>query len=129
MEGEEARSNINNELRPRRQKRQRRMSETISYEQSIENLSSEGKETLLLVNRKHRRPINTIPNTVSSVFDNTSLPYRWLRSGWIAEERRMLTNRLYRYFYDPKGQMYNTRQEVDHICEELDKSRALVIVD
>lgn len=82
-----------------RQKRQRRASLGISYERSVENLSRGGRETLEMVNQNRPKPLNTIPGTSSVVFDNTSRQYDWLRSGWLVEERRMLSNRLYRVIF------------------------------
>lgn len=78
--------------------RQSKNSKRISYENSVENMSIEGKTTVTIVNRKSKqRPLNTIPGTSCAVFDNTWPSYNWLRSGWIVEERMMLSNeRLYR---------------------------------
>ncbi|ESQ41336.1 hypothetical protein EUTSA_v10015565mg [Eutrema salsugineum] len=116
-------------------RRQARRSGAMSYEGSVMDLSREGRKTHLLLNQTRVRPLNSIPGTYSTVFDNTSPPYNWLRLGWLAEERRMLaTGRLYRYFYDPMGQMYNTRQEVEHMCAYIDKkmdkkNRVIIFID
>lgn len=90
MEAESTSSGHRRQKRPR----QRRSSEVISYENSVANLSKEGKETLMIVSR--RRQLNKIPNTSCTVFDNTCPRYNWLRSGWIAEERLKPHDRLYR---------------------------------
>ncbi|AED91946.1 hypothetical protein AtNW77_Chr5g0097331 [Arabidopsis thaliana] len=121
MEAESSSSGHRRQKRPR----QKRSSDVISYESSVANLSREGKETLMIVSR--RRQLNKIPNTSSTVFDNTCPRYNWLRSGWIAEERLKVYDRLYRYFYDPLGQMYHTRGEVDQIYADIEKSRAIVV--
>lgn len=91
MEGGE--SSVSGQRRQKRP-RQTRVSDGISYESSVANLSREGRETLMVVNRK--RLLNTIPDASCAVFDNTCPRYKWLRSGWIAEERLKSHNRLYR---------------------------------
>ncbi|XP_022764535.1 uncharacterized protein LOC111309792 [Durio zibethinus] len=50
-------------------------------------------------------------------FDNTDPGYGWLLPGWIAEERRVLSGRLYRYYYDPSGRQYRTQREVLYAWE------------
>ncbi|XP_010419992.1 PREDICTED: uncharacterized protein LOC104705644 [Camelina sativa] len=107
--------------------RQRRATKGIDYESSVANLSREGRETLTVVN--HRKRLNTIPGTSCSVFDHTCPRYRWLHPGWIVEERIMSHDRLYRYYYDPLGQLYNSRGQVTQMLADTEKTRALVIYD
>ncbi|XP_010492163.1 PREDICTED: uncharacterized protein LOC104769607 [Camelina sativa] len=107
--------------------RQRRALKGIDYETSIANLSREGRETLMVVNRKKR--LNTIPGTHCSVFDHSCPRYRWLHPGWIVEERIMPHQRLYRYYYDPLGQLYNSRGQVTQMLADTENTRALVIYD
>lgn len=96
MEGEAS----NSDRQQHKRSRQKRSSESLSYEHSVENLSKEGKDTLRIVNQNLRRsPLNTIQYTSSVVFDNTSPAYDWLPSGWIAEERVKSHGRLYRVWF------------------------------
>ncbi|KAJ4912015.1 Uncharacterized protein Rs2_06636 [Raphanus sativus] len=112
-----------------------RKTEVISYEKSVVQLSREGRQTHLVVDRARKTPLNTRGRSYSTVFDNTSPQYNWLRDGWLVEERRiMLTGRLYRYYYDPLGQVYGTRHEVEQICAYIDrnknrKKREVIIID
>ncbi|PQQ06657.1 hypothetical protein Pyn_29753 [Prunus yedoensis var. nudiflora] len=55
------------------------------------------------------------PRATSTFFDYTSGRYSWLLPGWVVEERRMPSSRLYRYYYDPSGRLYNTKYEVVHV--------------
>ncbi|KAJ0229516.1 Uncharacterized protein HA466_0315410 [Hirschfeldia incana] len=112
-----------------------RKTEVISYEKSVVQLSREGRQTHLVVERARKTPLNTRGRSYSTVFDNTSPQYNWLRNGWLVEERRiMLTGRLYRYYYDPIGQVYGTRYEVEQMCAYIDrdrnrKKREIIIID
>ncbi|KAL1188949.1 hypothetical protein V5N11_003757 [Cardamine amara subsp. amara] len=123
--------------RPKRNRcpRQSKIAKMISYEDSVKNLSKRGKETLKIVNRKtNQRALNTIPGTCSAVFDNTWPSCKWLRPGWIVEERMMVpSERLYRYYYDPLGQLYSTRSAVEYIyartAEKKEKKRVVIIID
>lgn len=43
-------------------------------------------------------------------------------------------NFIVQYYYDPAGQMYNTRHEVDQICSDIEKSldeknRVVIVID
>ncbi|VVB02326.1 unnamed protein product [Arabis nemorensis] len=101
MEVDEGSSNGRRRQKPKQKPKrqwqwQRRASVGMSFEKSVDNLSRAGRETLVLVNRKRRKLLNTIPYTLSNIFDNTCPQYCWLRFGWIAEERRKLSGRLYR---------------------------------
>ncbi|XP_021749524.1 uncharacterized protein LOC110715268 [Chenopodium quinoa] len=63
--------------------------------------------------RGHERITGTDPNgTVSFIHDMSSPSYRWLLPGWLAEERILANGRVYKYYYDPKGNQYNTKYEV-----------------
>ncbi|CAH8328066.1 unnamed protein product [Eruca vesicaria subsp. sativa] len=96
--------------------------EVISFEQSFVQLSSEGKKTYLVVEKVLKRPFNTFDGAYSVVFDNTCPRYKWVRNGWLVEERRiMLSGRLYRYYYDPKGKVYKTKYQVEQIFADIDK--------
>ncbi|KAF2599366.1 hypothetical protein F2Q68_00007310 [Brassica cretica] len=121
--------------RGRPKRAQIRKTEVISYEKSVTQLSREGRQTHLVVDRARKTPLNTHSRSYSTVFDNTSPQYNWLRDGWLVEERRiMLTGRLYRYYYDPLGQVYGTRYEVEQMCAYIDrnknrKKREIIIID
>ncbi|EOA23022.1 hypothetical protein CARUB_v10003785mg [Capsella rubella] len=123
ISGEPSQVSGKREKRPR----QRKAPKGIDFESSVANLSREGRETLMVVNRKKR--LNTIPGNTCSVFDHTCPRYKWLHPGWICEERVKPSHRLYRYFYDPLGQMYNTKGEVAQMYADTEKTRALVIYD
>ncbi|EOY18147.1 Uncharacterized protein TCM_042764 [Theobroma cacao] len=58
--------------------------------------------------RRHRRK----PGSTVTYRDQSDHGYGWLLPGWVAEERRMLTGRLYTYYYDRWGRQYNTKREV-----------------
>ncbi|XP_044508078.1 uncharacterized protein LOC123227370 [Mangifera indica] len=58
------------------------------------------------------------PGTRCVMLDNSFRGYGWLLPGWIAEERRMQSGRIYRYYYDPEGRIYKTRHEVTHAWEQ-----------
>ncbi|XP_050212129.1 uncharacterized protein LOC126662249 [Mercurialis annua] len=60
--------------------------------------------------RRSRKP--PCPGSRHYVYDNTFLGYGWLLPGWIVEERIMQHGRLYRYYYDPAGRLYRTKNEV-----------------
>ncbi|KAF8049809.1 hypothetical protein N665_2115s0009 [Sinapis alba] len=117
----------------RRERKIIKKTEVISYEQSVVQLSKEGRKTYLIVERKRKRPLNTIDGAYSAVFDNTYPQYNWLYSGWLVEERRiMLSGRLYRYYYDPKGKVYKFRYQVEqvfaNIGTEVAKKKPVVII-
>ncbi|KAF3504968.1 hypothetical protein F2Q69_00044919 [Brassica cretica] len=85
--------------RPKRKKGIKK-TEVISYEQSVVQLSKEGRNTYMIVEKKRKRPMNTIHGAYSAVFDNTYPQYNWLYNGWLVEERRiMLSGRLYRVMF------------------------------
>nr|KYP64982.1 hypothetical protein KK1_019596 [Cajanus cajan] len=64
-------------------------------------------------------------NTTVTFHDMTSVGYGWLLPGWVAEERRVESGRIYRYYYDPDGEYYPTQKKV------LDafKERGVIVVD
>ncbi|KAL1188531.1 hypothetical protein V5N11_005957 [Cardamine amara subsp. amara] len=124
MEGETSRSGQQPQKRPK----QRRASTGISYENSVMNLSMEGRETLRVKTRKSKRSLNSIPGNSCAVFDNAWPDYNWLQTGWIVEERVKPHNRLYRYYYNPLGQMYNTRYAVERIYADIKKDRGINVI-
>ncbi|KAB1217875.1 hypothetical protein CJ030_MR3G014715 [Morella rubra] len=79
--------------------------------------------TISRVTQNRRRAVH--PGTRCILHDNTSPGYGWLLPGWIGEERRMLSGRVYRYYYDPSGRLYRTQHEVIHAWEQL----GMVVVD
>lgn len=100
MEVDERSTNGRHRQKPKQKRQwQRRVSVEMSFEKSVDNLSRAGRETLVLVNRKRRKLLNTIPYTSCTIFDNTCPQYCWLRFGWIAEERCKLSGRLYRVIF------------------------------
>ncbi|VVA97312.1 unnamed protein product [Arabis nemorensis] len=129
MEGGEGSSNgrLRRSQKPKRQL-QKRASRGITFERSVENLSRAGRETLALMNRTRQILLNSIPHNLCAVFDNSCLHYRWIRSGWLVEERQKLAGRLYRYYYDPMGQMYRFRHEVETIYRTIDENNRVVII-
>ncbi|CAN6865224.1 hypothetical protein Bca4012_046280 [Brassica carinata] len=111
--------------RPKRKKGIKK-TEVISYEQSVVQLSKEGRKTYMTVEKKRKRPMNTIHGAYSAVFDNTYPQYNWLYNGWLVEERRiMLSGRLYRYYYDPKGKEYKFRYQVEQVLTSIGKHLAI----
>ncbi|KAI9156559.1 hypothetical protein LWI28_008627 [Acer negundo] len=83
----------------------------------VMRMSRLGRSTLARVQRRSR---SRRSNRSESVFQDNMFPaYRWLLPGWIVEERRMNTGRIYKYFYDPAGNMYYSRAEVLHAWERL----------
>ncbi|XP_018443306.2 uncharacterized protein LOC108815152 [Raphanus sativus] len=112
-----------------------RKTEVISYEQSVVQLSKEARKTCLIVERKRKRSLNTVDGAYSAVFDNTYPQYKWLYKGWLVEERRiMLSGRLYRYYYDPKGRVYKFRYEVEQVFEDMgehlaEKKPVVIVLD
>ncbi|CAH8327809.1 unnamed protein product [Eruca vesicaria subsp. sativa] len=131
--GEGSSSKVQPKRRTQIRKKQIRKTEVISYEQSVVQLSSEGRKTYLIVERKRKNPLNTIYGSYSAVFDNTYPQYKWLYNGWLVEERRiMLSGRLYRYYYDPEGKEYKFRYEVEQVFakigNDLAKKKPVVII-
>ncbi|OMO96848.1 hypothetical protein COLO4_15045 [Corchorus olitorius] len=66
----------------------------------------------IVMDRKAGRTERRTPGATVKFFDRGFSPYSWLLPAWIVEERRMPTGRLYRYYYDPEGNMYRTKYEV-----------------
>ncbi|EXC30498.1 hypothetical protein L484_010746 [Morus notabilis] len=77
----------------------------------------------IIAERHRRRPRR--PGTMCTVHDNKSPGYGWLLPGWGAEERHMLSGRVYRYYYDPSGRLYYTLAEVLRAWEEA----GLILLD
>jgi len=63
-----------------------------------QTLSEKTKETLSKIKR-HSRPRAGNEQTLCTIHDNTSPGYQWLLPGWVAEERHMLSGRVYRVFF------------------------------
>ncbi|KAI9128378.1 hypothetical protein K1719_001371 [Acacia pycnantha] len=68
------------------------------------------------VSRRPRKRLQ--PGTRITLHDSSSPGYGWLLAGWLCEERVMESGRVYRYFYDPDGTLYNTQQEVKAAWEK-----------
>ncbi|TYH00358.1 hypothetical protein ES288_A10G269600v1 [Gossypium darwinii] len=78
-----------------------------------EQLSPLSKITLQNVkNRPYQKKNRKLPGGSVRYFDNSNPRYSWLLNGWLAEERRVPSGRLYRYFYDPVGRQYRTKTKV-----------------
>ncbi|XP_021296079.1 uncharacterized protein LOC110425471 [Herrania umbratica] len=65
--------------------------------------------------RPHQNCHRRKPGSTVTYRDQSDYGYGWLLPGWVAEERRMRTGRLYRYYYDPSGRQYSTKREIQHI--------------
>ncbi|KAM6582545.1 hypothetical protein CsatB_009547 [Cannabis sativa] len=76
-----------------------------------------------LSQRRRRRPKK--PGTMSTIHDNSCQGYGWLLPGWIAEERHMVSGKVYRYYYDPSGRLYYTQSEVIRTWEK----NGLILLD
>ncbi|CAL5185562.1 unnamed protein product [Lathyrus oleraceus] len=73
---------------------------------------------------KHNRRLSD--NVVMCTYhDKTSPGYEWLLTAWVAEERRMKSGRVYKYFYDPEGNLYKSKSEVTAAWEK----DGLVLID
>nr|CAN62048.1 hypothetical protein VITISV_026045 [Vitis vinifera] len=68
--------------------------------------------TASTVLRVQQRSRTLNPAIRYALHDNTSPAYRWLLPGWLAEERTVANGRVYRYYYDPSGRLYRTKNEV-----------------
>ncbi|KAL2329559.1 hypothetical protein Fmac_017140 [Flemingia macrophylla] len=66
---------------------------------------------------KHRKLLG--PNTVLSYHDMNSVGYGWLLPGWVAEERRVESGRIYRYYYGPDGKYYLSQKQVLEAFKQL----------
>ncbi|CAN8256416.1 unnamed protein product [Cochlearia groenlandica] len=116
----------------RRNDRQIRM-----WARSVTRLSSEGKKTVLVMNGTLKRPLVTRNGSYSLIFDNISSPrFTWLRPGWIVEERRTIgfACRIDQYYYDPMGNLYTNRCDVEDMNREMDRymnniDRVFIILD
>ncbi|KAK7351776.1 hypothetical protein VNO77_11469 [Canavalia gladiata] len=74
-------------------------------------------------NRYHRCTGNE--RVVCTIHDHSSPGYGWLLPGWVAEERHMVSGRIYRYYYDPEGYQYRSRNVVMAILENA----GMVVID
>ncbi|KAM7263414.1 hypothetical protein ACFE04_001097 [Oxalis oulophora] len=71
------------------------------------------QETFQIIKEKYERKKYN-PNISRIVIrDNTELRYNWLLPGWVCEERTVDKGRprVYRYYYDPAGNQYDTCTE------------------
>ncbi|XP_047158867.1 uncharacterized protein LOC124829407 [Vigna umbellata] len=64
--------------------------------------------------------------TTVTYHDCTSVGYGWLLPGWVAEERRVQSGRIYRYYYDPNGSFYESQQKV---LEFLEQFWGIIVLD
>ncbi|KAG8498723.1 hypothetical protein CXB51_005047 [Gossypium anomalum] len=60
-----------------------------------------------------------LPGGIVRHFDNNDPRYGWLLAGWLVEERRTPSGRLYRYYYDPTGRQYRIKTEVLFAWEKM----------
>ncbi|XP_061338304.1 uncharacterized protein LOC133285146 [Gastrolobium bilobum] len=63
--------------------------------------------------------------TKCTFHDMTSIGYGWLLPGWVAEERHTQRGRIYRYYYDPNGNFYETQRQVVAVLEKC----GVVVID
>ncbi|TYI62746.1 hypothetical protein E1A91_D10G269100v1 [Gossypium mustelinum] len=63
-------------------------------------------------NRPYQKSNRKLPGGAVRYFDNNDPHYSWLLDGWLAEERRVPSGRLYRYYYDLVGRQYRTKIKV-----------------
>ncbi|KAG4201748.1 hypothetical protein ERO13_A05G298250v2 [Gossypium hirsutum] len=63
-------------------------------------------------NRPHQKSNRKLPGCTVRYFDNNDPRYSWLLDGWLVEERRVPSGKLYRYYYDLAGHQYRTKTEV-----------------
>ncbi|WVZ06372.1 hypothetical protein V8G54_019718 [Vigna mungo] len=64
--------------------------------------------------------------TTVTYHDCTAAGYGWLLPGWVAEERRVQSGRIYRYYYDPNGSFYESQQKV---LEFLEQFWGIIVLD
>ncbi|TYH51553.1 hypothetical protein ES332_D10G284100v1 [Gossypium tomentosum] len=69
--------------------------------------------------RPHQKGNRKLPGGTVRYFDNNEPRYGWLLNGWLAEERRVPSGRLYRYYYDPVGRQYRTKTKVLFAWEKM----------
>ncbi|CAI8595171.1 unnamed protein product [Vicia faba] len=87
-----------------------------------EHFSEVTKMTLSKI--KHNRGLSH--NVAMCTYhDNTSPGYEWLLPAWVTEERHMNSGRIYKYYYDPEGNRYNSKSEVKAAWEK----DGLVLID
>ncbi|KAJ1378734.1 Methyl-CpG DNA-binding [Sesbania bispinosa] len=64
------------------------------------------------VSKIKRKRTRSEAKPLCTIHDNTSPGYGWLLPGWVGEERHMESGRVYRYYYDPDGNLYKSKAEV-----------------
>ncbi|KAK9913531.1 hypothetical protein M0R45_037344 [Rubus argutus] len=85
----------------------RNVNVTISH--SLTNPRSLATWEKLKARPGHGRPIKA--GTVCHFWDKERPKYAWLPEGWLAEQRRMPSSRLYTYYYDESARQYTRRDE------------------
>ncbi|XP_065872090.1 uncharacterized protein [Euphorbia lathyris] len=88
---------------------------TGTYENSAEIIA-----TVTKIAQQRRRRI--WPGSRRILHDRTSTGYEWMASGWLCEERIMAHRRVYRYYYDPAGQMYKTLYDAKAAMSRLNNN-------
>ncbi|KAK7250744.1 hypothetical protein RIF29_33382 [Crotalaria pallida] len=78
-------------------------------------LSEESKLTLEKIKKNKSKG-----ESECTFHDNKTPRYSWLHKGWVVEERRMKTRRVYKCYYDPDGNLYRSKDEVKAMCGLLD---------
>ncbi|WVZ14363.1 hypothetical protein V8G54_011929 [Vigna mungo] len=90
-----------------------------------QTFSEKTKETLSKIKRQCSRPRAGNEQMLCTIHDNTSPGYQWLLPGWVAEERHMLSGRVYRYYYDREGRQYRSQSEVVALWEKF----GMILID
>ncbi|KAL2329556.1 hypothetical protein Fmac_017137 [Flemingia macrophylla] len=77
------------------------------------------KKTIEKINELYPRSRRIRSGTTITYHDKNSPGYGWLLPGWVAEERRGKSGRVFRYYHDPRGKFYKTQKMVlDTFAEE-----------
>ncbi|KAL2950645.1 hypothetical protein AAZX31_19G001000 [Glycine max] len=83
------------------------------------------KDTVSKIKRHCYRSRGGNEPKLCTIHDNTSPGYQWLLPGWVAEERHMMSGRVYRYYYDRQGRQYRSQSEVVAAWEKI----GVVLID
>ncbi|KAK7351775.1 hypothetical protein VNO77_11468 [Canavalia gladiata] len=82
------------------------------------DFSDATKNTISKIKRNRYHRHDRDKPTLCRIHDHSSPGYGWLLPGWVAEERHMVSGKIYRYYYDPEGRQYKNRNEVIEIWEK-----------
>ncbi|KAK7374841.1 hypothetical protein VNO80_08284 [Phaseolus coccineus] len=91
---------------------------------SLEQIEAMTNATISKIQSSNSQRLHT--GTAVTYRDCTSTGYGWLLPGWVAEERRVQSGRIYRYYYDPNGSFYESQQKV---LEFLERFWGIVVLD